>query len=86
MVKKKEKKEEFIVLKHELVPQSILMSKEEAETLLKTYRIKPFQLPKIKDSDSQVKALNAKAGDIIKIIRKSPTAGTAEYYRYVIKG
>lgn len=87
MVKGKEKKEEsFNIFDHELVPEHILLSKEEAQKLLNTYRVKPFQLPKIKDTDPAVKALNAKPGDIIKIIRKSPTAGVAEYYRYVVKG
>lgn len=85
MVKEK-KSESFSIFDHELVPKHILLSKEEAEQLLKTHKIKPYQLPKIKDTDPAVKALGAKPGDIIKIIRKSPTAGVAEYYRYVVKG
>ncbi|MGP3668142.1 MAG: DNA-directed RNA polymerase subunit H [Candidatus Bathyarchaeota archaeon] len=80
---KKDKKADFDIFEHELVPKHIILSKEEAEELLKKYRIKPSQLPKIKDTDPAAKALGAKPGDIIKIIRKSPTAGLAEYYRYV---
>ncbi|MEM2920858.1 MAG: DNA-directed RNA polymerase subunit H [Candidatus Bathyarchaeia archaeon] len=51
----------------------------------KKYRIQPYQLPFIKISDPQARALKAKAGDIIKIIRTSPTAGEAVAYRYVIE-
>lgn len=82
----KEKKEEFDVLGHELVPKHILLTKEEADQLLEKYKIKPFQLPKIKESDPAVKAINGKVGDIVKILRKSPTAGVSEYFRYVVKG
>ena len=32
-----------------------------------------------------VKALNAEEGDVLKIIRKSHTAGISEYYRIVVK-
>lgn len=68
---------------HELVPKHILLTKDEVEELLRTYKIKPYQLPRIKESDPAARALNAKPGDIVKIVRRSPTAGQAEYYRYV---
>ena len=72
------------VFEHEFVPKHIILSKGEVEKLLETYKIRPFQLPKIKDTDPVVKALNAKHGDILKIIRQSPTAGEADYYRCVV--
>lgn len=37
-------------------------------------------------NDPLAKLLNAKIGDVIKIIRKSETAGEADYYRVVVKG
>lgn len=86
MVKERKQQESFNIFDHELVPKHILLSKEEAEELLKTSRIKPYQLPKIKETDPAAKALGAKPGDIIKIIRRSPTAGVAKYYRYVVRG
>jgi len=83
--KKAEKTDRNEVTRHELVPKHILLEEEEAKEVLKRYRIQPYQLPYIKISDPQARALKAKAGDIIKIIRTSPTAGQAVAYRYVIE-
>ena len=74
------------VFDHLMVPIHILLNQEEVEKLLKKYRIKPYQLPKIKDSDPGVMVIQAQPGDIIKILRKSPTAGEAIAYRYVVEG
>ncbi len=74
----------FNVLEHELVPDHILMTEEETQELLKKYGITRGQLPKIKSSDVVVKQVGAKPGDVLKIIRKSLTAGKAISYRLVI--
>ena len=74
----------FNVLEHELVPDHILMTEEETQELLNKYKITRGQLPKIKSSDVVVKQINAKPGDVLKIIRKSLTAGKAVAYRLVI--
>jgi DNA-directed RNA polymerase subunit H len=71
---------------HFLVPTHELMNQEEIENILTKYKIKTYQLPHIKASDPAAKAINAKLGDVIKITRKSPTAGQAVVYRYVVKG
>lgn len=73
-----------IILEHELVPLHEVLSKEDADLVLEKYGITPDQLPKILDSDPVVKAINAKKGNILKITRKSPTAGESIYYRIVI--
>jgi DNA-directed RNA polymerase subunit H len=75
------------ILDNELVPEHIILSEEEAEEVLKTLEIKRSQLPKILKTDSALKALgeDIKAGTIIKIIRKSPTAGDAIAYRVVVE-
>lgn len=73
-----------VVLEHELVPKHEIMSKTEAEEILKNYGIKPNQLPKIKIDDPVAKAIKAKKGDIVKITRASATAGEAIYYRVAI--
>ena len=77
--------EEFNILKHELVPEHIIINEEEKKEVLEKFKIKPKNLPKILTTDPVVKALNAKEGDILKIIRKSKTAGTSTYYRVVVK-
>ncbi len=74
----------FNIFKHELVPKHEVVSPEEAEKLLKKYRIKGHQLPRIKASDVAVIAIGAKLGDIIKITRDSLTAGKHVTYRYVV--
>jgi len=82
---KREDKQTFNVLNHVLVPRHILLTEEEAEELLERYHVKPYQLPYIKASDPAAKAIGAKPGDIIKVIRRSPTAGEAVAYRYVME-
>ncbi|WP_424357369.1 DNA-directed RNA polymerase subunit H [Methanocella sp. MCL-LM] len=75
----------FNVLEHELVPDHILLSEEESAEVLKRYNISKGQLPKIKTSDVVVKQIGAQPGDVIRIIRKSLTAGKAVAYRLVIE-
>jgi len=76
----------FNIFDHVLVPKHEILSPEEKEKLLKQYRVQPYQLPKIRSTDPAVKAIGAKPGDILKIIRNSPTAGEYVAYRYVIEG
>lgn len=76
---------EINILKHKLIPKHIILKDEEKKELLEKLKILPQQLPKILKNDPVVKALGAKEGDVIRIIRNSPTAGVAIYYRFVIK-
>lgn len=75
----------FSLLNHDLVPQHILLSDNEANQILKKYDVEKEQLPKIKVTDPVILEIGANVGDIIKIIRKSQTAGEAEFYRLVIE-
>ena len=75
---------EFNVLNHELVPIHELLSDEEAASLFAEYNILSEQLPKIMASDPAAKAVGAKAGNVVRIRRKSKTAGEAIAFRYVI--
>lgn len=76
----------FNVLEHELVPKHVLLSKEEARRILKSMGIKKTELPLIYSTDPVARALKAKPGDLIMIIRKSPTAGEAIAFRLVVPG
>ncbi|HDI73321.1 MAG: DNA-directed RNA polymerase subunit H [Candidatus Altiarchaeales archaeon] len=66
------------------VPKHEILKAEEAEKVLEFYKVTPDELPKIKRSDPALKGMKAEVGDIIKITRKSPTAGESFYYRVVI--
>ena len=75
----------FNVLDHMMVPVHAIIEEEEINTLLSTYHLTREQLPKIYHDDPAVKAIKAKPGDVIRIVRESQTAGRAESYRLVIK-
>ncbi len=87
MVKKQDKEKElsYDVFKHDVVPKHILLKPEEAKDVLGRFHIKPFQLPYIKSSDPAARTVGAKPGDIIKVIRRSATAGESDFYRYVVE-
>ena len=76
----------FNVLKHELVPKHEIVPIEEAIRILRELGVRPEQLPWIRASDPVARAIGAKPGDIIRVIRKSETAGEIVVYRYVIAG
>jgi DNA-directed RNA polymerase subunit H len=78
-------REDINVLKHNLVSTHEILSEEEKRKLLTKLNIIPAQLPKFLSNDAAVKAIGAKVDDIIKITRKSQTAGITTYYRIVIK-
>ena len=71
------------ILQHNLVPEHTILSDEEAEKVLLDLNITEDKLPKILPNDPVVKAIEAKEGDILKITRKSETAGIFVSYRIV---
>ena len=77
-------KEKFDITKHVLVPKHIKLNQEEINELLQKYNVSLRQLPRISVKDPMSKLLEAKIGDVIKIIRKSPTASQSEFYRVVV--
>lgn len=82
---------EFNVLEHELVPEHYLVTKEEADKVLRSMKITMDQLPKIRRSDACIRVLEniygpIEGGRIVKIVRRSPTAETFVAYRLVIRG
>jgi len=75
----------FNIFQHKLVPKHEILTPKEREQMLAQYKIQPYQLLQINVSDPTVKAIGAKPGDILRIIRDSPTAGTHIAYRYVVQ-
>lgn len=74
------------ITEHELVPKHEILNEKEKEEVLKSYGITLRQLPRILITDPVMKVLNTQIGDVIKVTRKSATAGESVYYRVVIKG
>jgi len=85
-LKDADKEKSYNIFDHQLVPKHELLSKKEAEDLMKEFHIRPHQLPYIITNDPAAQALGAKMGDILRITRKSPTAGEVVVYRYVVDG
>ena len=73
------------LLDHESVPKHEIMSEGELKSVLSKFSIEKEQLPKIKVQDPVSKEIGAALGDVVKITRKSQTAGEADYYRLVIE-
>ena len=79
------KKQINLAPNHILVPKHEIMIKKEAEQVLEKYHCKATELPLIFVNDPAIVGLGVKPGDMIKITRKSATAGESFYYRYVIE-
>ncbi len=69
---------------HELVPRHERTSAEEVKQILQRYGITKEHLPKIRATDPAAAEIGAQPGDVLKIYRKSPTAGEAVVYRVTI--
>jgi len=73
------------ITNHTYQPKHEILSKTQANEILKKYNTKPSQLPYIMINDKGIADLDVRPGDIIKITRKSATAGESVYYRYVVE-
>lgn len=88
---KKKQKEEIIapdenvfnVRNHFMVPKHEILNQEQVEELFVNFKVSPQNLPVIFISDAALQGLDVKMGDIIRITRKSATAGIATFYRRV---
>ena len=79
------KKNIILVPNHVYVPKHEIMTKKEAEQVLKEFNCNATELPLIFVTDPAIIGLGVKPGDMIKITRKSGTSGISLYYRYVVE-
>ena len=79
------KRNPVLVPDHVYIPKHEIMTKKEAEEVLKKFNCKPSELPLIFVNDPAIIVLGVKPGDMIKISRTSGTAGESIYYRYVVE-
>ena len=79
------KKHIILVPNHVYVPKHEIMTKKEAEQVLKEYNCNATELPLIFVTDPAIIGLGLKPGDMIRITRKSGTSGISFYYRYVVE-
>jgi len=88
-VRKKKVEDEvppFKVSTHFLIPKHELLTKEEASQILARFNASPSQFPYLLNTDPLAKEVGANPGDFVRITRRSETAGTSTYYRYVVEG
>lgn len=75
----------FNVLNHVNVPLHEVVPEDDVPALLKQYNIKLDQLPKIRSNDPGAQVVKAEPGQVVKVTRDSPTAGTHVAYRLVVQ-
>ena len=73
------------ITEHKWVPQHILLTDEEVDALLARYKAKPSQLPRISSDDPIARYYGLEVDQVVKIVRRSETAGRYVTYRRVIQ-
>lgn len=76
----------FKISTHFLIPKHELLTVDEAKKAMSEYHASPGQFPYMLATDPIAKEIGAKPGDFVRITRKSETAGSSQYYRYVVEG
>jgi DNA-directed RNA polymerase subunit H (RpoH/RPB5) len=73
------------ILKHSLVAPYVILNKEEKEEFMVKYNITSLaQIPEISRFDPIAMAICLRPNEVCRILRKSPTAVTYNYYRVCV--
>ena len=73
------------ITEHVLVPKHEVLTKEESENVLESYRARKRDMPLIRTNEDVAKYYNMKPGEITRIYRPSPLTCESVAYRLVIK-
>ena len=71
------------ITQHEYVPQHIPLKQEEKMVLCRQYKLTDDKIPRIQHSDPISRYYGLDKGTVIKIVRRSKTAGRYVTYRIV---
>ena len=66
------------------MPRHVLLSDDEKTALLTRYHLRDAQLPRMRVIDPVARYFGARRGQVMKIVRPSPTAGRYVTYRLVL--
>jgi DNA-directed RNA polymerase I, II, and III subunit RPABC1 len=69
--------------KHRLIPKHVMLNETEKREVLTTYDCRDTQIPRMVTTDYIARYYGAKAGDMFKIYRPSPSSGVYITYRVV---
>lgn len=69
------------ITEHMYVPHQMVMSEAEKQIVLDRYKIAEDEMPRIQESDPIARYFGLSPGEVLKIVRKSPTAGRYVTYR-----